>query len=263
MKISRAFSLFFSPTGTTKHISSIISGALPLPVEKIDITPASFAYNPGSFGSNDLVIFAVPVYGGRVPGVALERLQEFSGNRTPALIVAVYGNRDYDDALLELRDAVEKQGFIPVSGGAFIAEHSIFRAVASGRPDGTDVAAINEFAEKSWALLNAAADLAGAKLAVKGNYPYIDYPGVPFKPSAGPGCIKCGRCADNCPVGAIPTRNPSQTDVKRCITCMRCIKLCPQQARQLPEMVYKELAPLFIRKCALRREAETFFIMVQ
>ena len=61
MKISRAFALYFSPTGTTKHISSIISCGLPLPVEKIDLTPASFAYNPGSFGDKELVIFSVPV----------------------------------------------------------------------------------------------------------------------------------------------------------------------------------------------------------
>ena len=76
MEISRAFALYFSPTGTTKHISSIISCGLPLPVEKIDLTPASFAYNPGSFGDKDLVIFSVPVYGGRVPDVALSRIKE-------------------------------------------------------------------------------------------------------------------------------------------------------------------------------------------
>ncbi len=262
MKISRAFALFFSPTGTTKQISSIVAGKLPLPVEKIDITPASFSYNPGSFGSNDLVIFSVPVYGGRVPGVALDRLKEFSGNNTPAIIIAVYGNRDYDDALLELRDAVLGQGFIPISGGAFIAEHSIFHAVGAGRPDASDISAINAFTEKSWSTLAAADSIIGCELSVKGNKPYIHYAGVPFKPHCGSSCIKCGRCADNCPVGAIPTINPSDTDPKLCITCMRCIKLCPQHARTLPEPVYKEIAPQFIQKCSARREAESFFVTI-
>ncbi len=258
MEISRAFALYFSPTGTTKHISSIISCGLPLPVEKIDLTPASFAYNPGSFGDKDLVIFSVPVYGGRVPDVALSRIKEFSGNRTPALITVVYGNRDYDDALLELRDTVIKQGFIPIAGGAFIAEHSIFRAVASGRPDAADISAINDFTEKAWNKLAGLEDISGEPLAVKGKTPYIVYNGVPFKPAADSGCIKCGRCADNCPTGAIPADRPNHTDEKQCITCMRCIKICPQRARKLPDMVYTELAPLFIKKCTPRREAEIF-----
>ena len=263
MKISRAFALYFSPTGTTKHISSIIAGGLPLPVEKIDLTPASFDYNPGSFGGNDLVIFSVPVYGGRVPAVAIERIKEFSGNRTPALITVVYGNRDYDDALLELSDVVAAQGFIPVAGGAFIAEHSIFHEVAAGRPDAADISAINDFTAKAWQKLAGVDSVAGLCLEVKGKRPYMVYNGVPFKPSAGSGCVKCGRCADNCPVGAIPAKAPNQTDEKRCISCMRCIKLCPQKARKLPDMVYNELAPLFAKKCAMRREAETFLGEVQ
>ena len=174
------------------------------------------------------------------------------------MITVVYGNRDYDDALLELRDTVIKQGFIPIAGGAFIAEHSIFRAVASGRPDAADISAINDFTEKAWNKLAGLEDISGETLTVKGKTPYIVYNGVPFKPAAGNDCIKCGRCADNCPAGAIPADRPNHTDEKQCITCMRCIKICPQRARKLPDMVYTELAPLFVEKCTPRREAEIF-----
>ena len=56
------------------------------------------------FGPDDLVLFGVPVYGGRIPSPAVQTLRRMQGSRTPAVLVAAYGNREYDDALLELAD---------------------------------------------------------------------------------------------------------------------------------------------------------------
>ena len=69
---------------------------------------------------------------------AMERIRMFKGNATPVIPVVVYGNRDYEDALKELSDALSAQGFVPVSAGAFIGEHSYSRKdmpIAAGRPD--------------------------------------------------------------------------------------------------------------------------------
>lgn len=90
------------------------------------------------FGPDDLVLFGVPVYGGRIPSPAVQTLRRMQGSRTPAVLVAAYGNREYDDALLELADIAAANGFIPFAAAALIAEHSIMHSVAAGRPDAQD-----------------------------------------------------------------------------------------------------------------------------
>lgn len=85
------------------------------------------------FGPDDLVLFGVPVYGGRIPSPAVQTLRRMQGSRTPAVLVAAYGNREYDDALLELADIAAANGFIPFAAAALIAEHSIMHSVAAGR----------------------------------------------------------------------------------------------------------------------------------
>ncbi|MFR5788181.1 MAG: 4Fe-4S binding protein [Christensenellales bacterium] len=52
-------------------------------------------------------------------------------------------------------------------------------------------------------------------------------------------CTGCGKCASLCPVGAIPSRDPSQTLETLCITCMRCVAVCPVHARRLSPLVVK------------------------
>ena len=95
----------------------------------------------------------MPVYGGFIPHICAERVSTLEGNHTPAVIAAVYGNRHYDDALVQMRDLLEKQGFIVIAAGAFLAEHSIFTTVAAGRPDEDDRAAMKEFAGRCRDLL--------------------------------------------------------------------------------------------------------------
>ena len=58
---------------------------------------------------------------------------------------------------------------------------------------------------------------------------------------------------------AIWITDPKKTDPSKCILCMRCVAICPQQARQLPvqakEAIEKKLAPVV----KLTRENEFFF----
>jgi hypothetical protein len=80
------------------------------------------------------LLAVVPVYGGRVPEVALERLRALKGNGGPAIAVVVYGNRAYEDALLELHTELTANGYKVIAAAAFIAEHSIVRSI-SGKND--------------------------------------------------------------------------------------------------------------------------------
>ena len=148
---------------------------------------------------------------------------------------------------------------MPVAGAALIAEHSIFRKVAAGRPDDKDAAAIADFAAAISARLEAAGDVGQIPAPeFPGNRPYRKFDGVPMKPKAGSACIRCGRCAAGCPVQAIPASAPDQTDTSKCITCMQCVRNCPTGARQLNKLVFVAAEAGFVAKNSARKEPKLY-----
>lgn len=204
----------------------------------------------------DLAVFAVPVFAGRVPDVCTQQMRRFHGQGGPAVCVVVYGNRDYDDALIELCDLAREGGFVPVAAGAFIAQHSIFPTVGAGRPDKDDLSVLDGFAQ---ACNLAVSGFRGNEtLDVKGHRPYVKPKGVPLTPKANPSCCECGICARLCPVGAIDGANPRKTDASKCISCTACIAACPEQARHFNGLVYKATSAAFAKMCASRKEPETY-----
>lgn len=99
------------------------------------------------FEATDFVVFGVPVYAGRVPNVLVKYLNTMQGNSATALSIAVYGNRDFDDALMEATDILENSGMKVIAGGAFVGEHSFSTTLAAGRPDADDLQKAAEFAK--------------------------------------------------------------------------------------------------------------------
>lgn len=135
---------YFSATGTTVKIVSAIASGISIK-EKRTINLASLEEEEFIISGGEIIIFGVPVFSGRVPEVARKGMEKIKGDHTPAIIACVYGNRDFDDALLELKDIVENNGFDVISAGAFVAQHSIFPEVAQGRPDSSDLVRAKEF----------------------------------------------------------------------------------------------------------------------
>ena len=227
MNVEKWIIAHFSPTGGTKKVADAIAAGLRTPMVEMDLTKADSAV---TLGKNDALMAVLPVYAGRVPQISLERLSALKGNGQKAVAVVVYGNREFEDALLETKDAVEANGVQVIAAAAFVAEHSIIRSIAAGRPDTEDEVLCRRFAADVMAKSNDA-----APVQVPGNTPYKELKSSAFHPSASEACVKCGVCAQQCPVGAIPMDDSSQTNNDLCINCMHCVEACPQQCRALPD----------------------------
>ena len=222
------YNIFFSPTGGTKKVADILVGHLGGEFCEVDICRD---IEKMSLQSCDVCLVSVPSFAGRVPAVAIERLKKISANGAKAILNCVYGNREWDDTLTELQDTLESCGFVFVAAVAAVAEHSIFRQFATGRPDSDDAKELAEFARKITAKLESG--VFGALNLAGSHGTYKEYPNIPFKPEANDSCTACGICADGCPVGAIDKNNPRNTDKGICISCMRCRDICPKHARDL------------------------------
>ena len=249
--------IIFSPTGGTKQVADVITKAWGMAVNEIDLTNAETDYAALSLKKDDLAVIAVPSYGGRVPALAAERISKIRGNQAQCVIVCVYGNRAYEDTLIELKDIAEKSGFNVIAAVAAIAEHSIMHQYAAGRPDAKDKQELQYFAKKILEKINrGVAEL--STLQIPGNHPYKKAGGAGLMPKADNKCTNCGLCAESCPAQAISKGNIKTADRKKCISCMRCVVKCPQSARKVNGAMVSVAALAMKKVCSIRKENELY-----
>lgn len=231
------YNVYFSPTGGTKKVADVVSKGIANDFVNIDLCKD---IEKLSLSKDDVCIVSVPSFGGRVPAVAVERIKKISANGAKAVLVCVYGNRLWEDTLTELQDVLEEIGFVCVSAICAVAEHSIFRQYATGRPDSDDVTELKQFAQQIKQKLDGGVF---DNLVLEGSHgSYKVYGGSSFKPVANDDCILCGVCANECPVGAISIDNLKGNDNQKCISCMRCVSVCPVKARDFDSAMINAVA---------------------
>ncbi len=117
----------FSPTGGTQKVADIILSEWSKNIESIDLSKPNTDFSRYSFCPDDCALIALPSYGGRVPSLAAERLSQVRGNGARCVLLCVYGNRAYEDTLVEMEDIAKACGFIVIAALSAVAEHSIMR----------------------------------------------------------------------------------------------------------------------------------------
>ena len=258
----RVYAMYFSPTGTTEKIVTCIADSLSEEqAKRYDFTLPAVRGKKASFGADDIVVFGVPVYAGRVPNVLLKYLNTVEGGGAKAVPVVLYGNRNYDDALIELCHILEEDGFDTIAAGAFVGEHSFSRKLAAGRPDEKDIEFAKDFASKIDITKTGPVKVKGED-PIRGYYQPQDRHGNPInilkvKPKTSDACVKCGLCARVCPMGSISPEDVTQfTGI--CIKCGACVKKCPVGAKYYDDAGYEyhktELEEVYER----RAEPEIF-----
>ncbi|MCD4688897.1 MAG: 4Fe-4S binding protein [Desulfuromonadaceae bacterium] len=251
--------IYFSPTGTTRKVSEAIAQGFGAgKVIHYDVTLPGSKFD--TVLTDGVAIIGIPVYAGRVPKLCWQRLQAITATHIPAVLVALYGNREFDDALVELRDLSVAKGFNVIAAGVFIGEHSLStptQLIAAGRPDAQDLKLAIQFGQQ------VAAKIASEHfdtLDMEGHVPYKERPkfGGQAPETDAEQCIFCGKCAEVCPLGIIAVDLLITTNAENCIMCCACVKACEVQARHFRHPQIEEKRAILQKNCSKPKTPEIF-----
>jgi len=259
MENKNLYIISFSPTGTTKKVLNAIADGMNFQqTTQIDLIKKN-NIKKQNFTDEDWVIIGVPVYSSRIPETVINRLQKFRANKTNAVVVVVYGNRQYGDALLELKNLVVELGFFPKAAAAFIGLHSFSSEnypIAVGRPDSEDLQIAKNFGKQ---VIRKQGEY--KEIEVPGNFPYRERSKkLIVKPNINLTlCNQCGLCQEVCPVDAISiSKNEIETNEQLCIYCNACVRVCPQNARIIDDEKIIGFAKNLHEKCKQPKSPEIF-----
>lgn len=266
---------YFSPTGATLQVASHLADALGrqlgAEVERRSYTLPCERETLPAFGADDLVVWATPVYAGRIPNKTLAyvkaALQQPTLAGLPAVALVTFGNRAYDNALAELVALMQEGGLQPLGAAAMVTRHAFSATLGAGRPDADDLAALDHFAAQVAA---AAGTRRPTTLQVPGE-PHPERYYTPLKTNSAPAgflkakpaadtarCTRCGRCAELCPMGSIALEEGLPHFDGICIKCQACRLGCPAGAIAFADTEYQSHVAMIERTFAAPKQSEFF-----
>ena len=273
MKITGVKAVFYSATGNTEEVVTAIAEKI---AEKLggSMEICNFTLPGGrteaqTYAPSELVVFGTPVYAGRVPNKMLPVVQNnFKGEGALAVPVVTFGNRNFDNGLIELRNELENNGFHTIAGAGFAVSHVFSDKIAPGRPDEADREIMMQFAEAVAEKVEKMEEIP-APIEVRGEDPVGTYytplgtDGKPAvflkaKPKTRPeDCDSCGICVEACPMGSISREDPKEVP-GICIKCQACVKKCPTNAKYFDDPAFLSHIAMLEQNYTRRAEAEIF-----
>jgi len=268
MVVKTVWAVYFSGTGTTEKVVTCVAkttaAILGAEFRAYSYSPPQSRTEELHFTPDDLVVFGAPVYAGRVPNLLLPYLKEkVKGHGALAVPISLFGNRNFDDGLIELRNILEEDGFHTVTAGAFVGEHSFSTILGAGRPDSDDMDLAEALGLETAKKVRGLTQPPAAPISVAGCEPLRPYytprdrHGNPInilkvKPNTDTEkCTQCGLCAELCPMGSISREDVSQVPGV-CIKCCACVKKCPEGAKYYDDEGYlyhqHELEEVYARR---------------
>lgn len=254
------YKIFFSPTGRSKKVIDAISKHWDKEIKEIDLclNPEQSEKLKGlTFKKEDICFVIMPSYAGYVPVTAAKRFKNLKSCGSKTIIIASYGNRHYDDTLLQMQDLAKEQGFHVIAAVTAVTEHSVARNIAKNRPDNNDLKTLQEYSQKIKNKIKTVSD--DFELSLPGKRPFKEITKFPFEPKVEKEkCNKCGLCIKSCPVAAIDKENPLKTDYEKCISCLKCIEICPENARYLDKELVANVSAKLQKANPKQRKYEIF-----
>ena len=243
---------YFSPTGGTAqvacHLAEALGQRLHLDVVHRPYTLLAQREKPPVVDCRALLVWATPVYAGRIPNKTLGYVKSaLQGKPNTAIALVAYGNRDYDHALAELLGLMKEGGCRPIAAAAVVTRHAMSTTLAAGRPDATDVEALNGFADRIAEKLRLAHP---PLVTARGD----EHPGryyTPLRTDHAPAnflkvkpqcdlvrCTRCGACLAVCPMDSIRSVAERPVFDGICIKCHACVRKCTHHAKYFDDPAF-------------------------
>ena len=265
---------YFSPTGGTwqvaQRLGDRLGALLGAAVEYHSYTLPREREALPQVGAGDVVVWATPVYAGRIPNKTLDYVRRaIHADGNPAIALVAFGNRAYDNALAELVGLMEEGGMKPVGAAAMVTHHAFSDILGTGRPNEEDLAALDRFAvQVAEKLLTHNSKLITVSVPGEAHpekyYTPLNINNAPAgflkaKPLCNSElCTRCGVCLEVCPMGSIGAKDGMPTFDGICIKCQACRRHCPTGAIAFTDPEYLSHVAMIERTFAVPKQAEFF-----
>lgn len=253
--------LYFSPNGSCRRVAHAIARGIDItPVFEYDRTLPVGRRMGKRFLGRDLVVVVMPCYGKRLPRVIDGIMAGITASKTPAVFVIAYGNEDYGDSLLELKNTMTRRGFIGIATAAISSAHSLSAKVGAQRPDAADTALLETFGRSvREKLLKLGLPEFGTNFVTPGVFPYRKPPlNLQMPPTSTASCHTCLTCVAICPMGAVDSHKPENVEKAKCISCSCCVRSCPHGCRIMQNEIIHNYTQHIEQHYMERRESEFF-----